>query len=800
MIQYNKIISGLILMLSLLGLKAQDKPYSGANTGNPLLPGYFADPTIFKSGDTYYIFATTDGVRLASGEPQVWRSKDFVNWYDQEFDLPFSLSNVWAPDIIKSSNGKYYYFHGNCEAGCNVYGYVSDSIMGPWERLNNEGPMFTPDTLDGLPALDQHYFLDDDGALYVYYGTWIHNFNGLGWLKIDTADMVTVLDKGFIPNSELPEIFEAPYMLKRNDKYIMMYSSGDCQASSYRVQYAYSNDPTGPFKPGANNPILETNSDGTIDGPGHHSILLDNGKYYIVYHRHDNPHSCGGEFRQVCVDSLVFLNDSTIAKVVPTHTGIGYLAENTITAKNHAFQAKAMASSTYHLVNGEDDYIYYPSYATDNNNGTMWRAASTDKPAFLVVDLESETNIKRVMIQFEYSTFYYQYKIEYSSDSSNWAIYAGKTNNKKSGSPMIDDGDINARYLKVTITGTEKTGMFPAIWNIKVYSELFETIALSPEISGEGPGVNSTKSLLVKLNAKDLPLGEITTKFPNNGSIRGEYDKMGNPTVEMKYNVKAVNFDGDDYLHLTEKAPLSLSWNSPYTVSAWVLNPAIDNAECIVVWSGREGNLMGEYAALMYGTNTAYGASAHWGVPDMPYKEVPSRDKWHHIALTFDGMIEKVYVDGKLDNQEQKNLFVHTGNDVYIAYSGEPTEYLNGYIASLRIYDKCFGADSIQYLMAMDSLDIDYTATTPVSSPYQSGREDIFIYYNKYNDKLTIRKKNGLSPVSRVDVVDVSGRKLKTYEGLFNSGILEFDGPEVDNFIVIVVTENAVYSEFLTRY
>ncbi|MFD2285774.1 hypothetical protein GJU39_17830 [Pedobacter petrophilus] len=29
--------------------------------GNPVIPGYFADPTVKKFGDTYYIYATTDG-------------------------------------------------------------------------------------------------------------------------------------------------------------------------------------------------------------------------------------------------------------------------------------------------------------------------------------------------------------------------------------------------------------------------------------------------------------------------------------------------------------------------------------------------------------------------------------------------------------------------------------------------------------------------------------------------------------------------------------------------------------------
>ncbi len=28
---------------------------------NPIIPGYFADPTVKKFGDTYYFYSTTDG-------------------------------------------------------------------------------------------------------------------------------------------------------------------------------------------------------------------------------------------------------------------------------------------------------------------------------------------------------------------------------------------------------------------------------------------------------------------------------------------------------------------------------------------------------------------------------------------------------------------------------------------------------------------------------------------------------------------------------------------------------------------
>lgn len=46
--------------------------YNASSAGNPFIPGYFADPTIRKFGDTYYLYATTDGTGNGYGPAQVW--------------------------------------------------------------------------------------------------------------------------------------------------------------------------------------------------------------------------------------------------------------------------------------------------------------------------------------------------------------------------------------------------------------------------------------------------------------------------------------------------------------------------------------------------------------------------------------------------------------------------------------------------------------------------------------------------------------------------------------------------------
>lgn len=69
------ITSFLIGIVSAFAQSAFNTP----GAGNPVIPGYFADPTIKKFGDTYYMYATTDGSGAGFGPAQVWTSKDFVN-------------------------------------------------------------------------------------------------------------------------------------------------------------------------------------------------------------------------------------------------------------------------------------------------------------------------------------------------------------------------------------------------------------------------------------------------------------------------------------------------------------------------------------------------------------------------------------------------------------------------------------------------------------------------------------------------------------------------------------------------
>jgi hypothetical protein len=71
---------------------------------SPVLPGLNADPNIVRFGDTYYIYATTDGFPgWSSSAFTGWSSVDLVHWtehgtiLDVASDVSWADGHAWAP-------------------------------------------------------------------------------------------------------------------------------------------------------------------------------------------------------------------------------------------------------------------------------------------------------------------------------------------------------------------------------------------------------------------------------------------------------------------------------------------------------------------------------------------------------------------------------------------------------------------------------------------------------------------------------------------------------------------------------
>lgn len=695
-------------------MAAADTAFDAPGNANPLVPGYFADPTIRKFGDTYYLYATTDGNGGGRGPSTVWVSKDFTNWVLVPMNWP-TTPYYWAPDVIRRPDGKYYLFYSQ---PCSTFGGVADSPVGPWKPLVPGDGLITPDRLvKEVITLDHQFFEDRDGTLYAYWGTWgIFANSGCGWGVVN-PDMKSFSRLGMIPNTQAKDFFEAPFMIERNGVYYFTYSSGSCHDGSYRVQYAVGDRPDGQFTMGPNNPILSTTKDGRVDGPGHHSILQEGDSYYMIYHRHDIPVTPNGMHRQLCADRMVFGKDGEILKVEPTHKGIGAL--QTPAARVNLLAGKPVTASHYRdtLRNHE----YKPEYAVDDNNATLWRPADNRPGQALTVDLGKPTRIRRVETQFEYATWYYQYVLETSLDGTQWTAFADRRANTRWGSPMVDDGDVEARYLRLTTTGTEFPGSMGAVWNIKAFAEAVPdplhaladrgfAVAKRPEYTAVTAGggdqaparpAGSAPELLIDLDASVLEPGVAVAEWANRGKLGGVF-RAGDdkPTVGMASGCKAVRFNGAQMLTADQPSPRRLAGNSSYTFAAWVNNPEIAESECLLSWAGR-GGPDGATAQFGYGSHPEFGAVGHWGFADMGFRGAPpAAGRWHHLAVVFDGVIERLYVNGELVNSEAKMLLMHQGRPIRVGASEPGSEGFDGYIASLRLYDGALDAAAVKQLAA----------------------------------------------------------------------------------------------------
>ncbi len=745
----KRIVLPLLLMASTT-MSAQQRPreytpspvagtaWNAPGNANPFIPGYFADPTIRKFGDTYYLYATTDGTGNGYGPAQVWVSKDFVNWKNIVMNWP-TTEVVWAPDVVQMPSGKYRYFY--CEP-CNINIGESDSPIGPWRNiLGKENAVMVPDRyVHNVITLDPQLFVDEDKSQYLYFTTWgIYKGFGCGVAKLKDGDFdLNALTEGvakdarrwredhpfpiaadeffsekrLIPNTELKDIFEAPFVFKHNGAYYFTYSSGSCHTDTYRVQYATSTvSPMGPFE--YKGEILTTNEDETVHGPGHHSIIEIGGKYYIVYHRHNNPKSIHGFNRQVCIDELKFDAQGNIIPIVPTHNAMNVdIFKGASKYKNLAFGAKVTASSYY------DDW-FKPEYAVDDNNATLWKARMTNwqgrkQNEWLQIDLGKPMKFNEVWTQFEYATFFYQYKIETSMDGKNWTLYADRTDNTMQGSPMIDKGAVKAQFIRISITDTQKNGHMPAIWNVKVWQKAPALPDTNVESNDGYPGmhkkdVEATErtdiAALMNFNAdllakgKNEPFDVTEVEFGTGDFDRTSMTFKANKPIHarVKDGRWALFFNGTQQLVSEKTLPATYRYNSPYTIAAWVLSTKVGPVSTVVSLSSSRADLATTEFRL--GTDPATGLINHNGSFESsgaPKEIKEGEGKWQFWVVTFDGWMEKVYLNGQLVKEKNNFLMIRPEGNIVIGADGQGTNNFMGYLYALSIVPVAMPEDRVR--------------------------------------------------------------------------------------------------------
>ncbi|WP_169719541.1 family 43 glycosylhydrolase [Olivibacter sitiensis] len=410
---------------------------------NPLVPGYFADPSIRYMDGKYYLSITSDGYDEHNGEPFLWVSDNLVDWNIEYLDINDRF--FWAPSMLKGDNGKYYMVR---QQGVDYLAYIleADAPQGPWQEIIQ------------VKDFDVELFRDPKTGQIMGIGSWknllvfdndIHSPNYMR--KVVSSTPI----KG-----ELTDFTEAPYMFTKDSKYYLMWAGGHCWLDSYNVRYAVTDALDQPFREFSKEPILESLPEKQLYGPGHTSVLEVNGRWLLFYHRQDPKRYPTCNYRFSCVAEMFFSPEGQITKVVPLDDlrslGLG-LSNPTNIALNKPVVASASAS---------DDFL--AAFLTDGRNDSRWQSVQAEDQ-WVTIDLEDETEISRIQIEFEYFDRFYLYEIQYSSDNENWHTYADYTHRALKGyQTRTSEKTVSARYIKINIKRAERD--YASIWEIKVFS------------------------------------------------------------------------------------------------------------------------------------------------------------------------------------------------------------------------------------------------------------------------------------------------------------------------------------------
>ena len=428
---------------------------------NPIIPGYFADPSLVQYDGKFYMYVTADpwGTDFLS----CWVSDDFQNWTFHTLNWPTKAAcatplseknKVWAPSVIQKGDTFYMYVSVGSEVWCGK----AKHPLGPWENMLGDKPMIPGDPTKYYHVIDAEAFVDEDGKTYLYWGSGWNWTNGHCFVAELNDDMSSFRTE---PVEVTPtHYFEAPLMIKRNGKYYLTYSEGKTIDETYEVRYAIGDHPFGPFTEAANSPILKVNDSLRVYGPGHHTLFSYDGEDYILYHRHRLPFVKGTAYRQTCISKVVFDEvTNEINNIIPYHTQL--FPDLTKKGKRYIQPVKVVGSSSL-----ADDFVV--EKVTDGSYGTRWESADEDEAPTLILSFDDIVAVNTMEVRFEYPWERYFIQVEISSDGNDWRSIADYTIEGISGSPVNVPVNDRCKFVRLSFT-TPEGSIKPSVWEIAFY-------------------------------------------------------------------------------------------------------------------------------------------------------------------------------------------------------------------------------------------------------------------------------------------------------------------------------------------
>jgi len=250
------------------------------NYKNPIIPGFYPDPSICKAGDTYYIVCSS--FQYFPGIP-LFESKDLINWNQigcvltRESQLPLentvASEGIYAP-TIRFNSGRFYMVTTNVPDMGNFYVWTDD-IHGEWsEPIKVE-----------QGGIDPSLYFEDGKAYFMSNGADDEGNTGITQCEIDIATGQKLTPSKRIWTGAGGRFLECPHLYKINNEYYIMAAEGGTEYG-HMVVYGKGKTPYGPFDNYPDNPVLTNRNLGgyRIQGCGHADLVQDNsGNWWMVH-------------------------------------------------------------------------------------------------------------------------------------------------------------------------------------------------------------------------------------------------------------------------------------------------------------------------------------------------------------------------------------------------------------------------------------------------------------------------------------------------------------------------------------
>lgn len=265
----RNILTGLLLLTVVAAV--------GQGYTNPVLPGFYPDPSVCRVGDDYYLVNST--FQYFPGIP-VHHSKDLIHWEQigncitrpSQMDLNKTgfAGGLYAP-TIRYHDGTFYMINTNVSHGGNFY-LTATNPAGPWSD-----PIWV-----AQGGIDPELFFDEDGKCY-----FMSTDQQIKLREIDVKTGKFVGEPKRLWTGTGGRYPEGPHLYKKDGYYYLMIAEGGTEYG-HKVTIARSRFIDGPYESNPANPILthqcEAGQSNQIQGTGHADLIqAADGSWWIAF-------------------------------------------------------------------------------------------------------------------------------------------------------------------------------------------------------------------------------------------------------------------------------------------------------------------------------------------------------------------------------------------------------------------------------------------------------------------------------------------------------------------------------------